>query len=52
MLAKFHPVFGPMMMVAYACLSNTLLLTSMLIFFSDGTTLTGSSLQFWCLCVS
>ncbi|KAI0731341.1 hypothetical protein C8Q76DRAFT_612655 [Earliella scabrosa] len=25
---KFHPVFGPMLMVAYACLSNTLLLTS------------------------
>jgi len=24
---KFHPVFGPVMMVAYACLSNTLLLT-------------------------
>ncbi|KAH9913920.1 uncharacterized protein B0H18DRAFT_887613, partial [Fomitopsis serialis] len=26
--SKFHPVFGPVMMVAYACLSNTLLLTS------------------------
>ncbi|KAH9840257.1 uncharacterized protein C8Q71DRAFT_483332 [Rhodofomes roseus] len=25
--SKFHPIFGPMMMVAYACLSNTLLLT-------------------------
>jgi len=26
-LAKFHPVFGPILMVTYACLSNTLLLT-------------------------
>ncbi|PCH44315.1 hypothetical protein WOLCODRAFT_165062 [Wolfiporia cocos MD-104 SS10] len=25
--SKFHPTFGPIMMVAYACLSNTLLLT-------------------------
>ncbi|KAI0073518.1 hypothetical protein K474DRAFT_1686181 [Panus rudis PR-1116 ss-1] len=24
---RFHPVFGPVMMVTYACLSNTLLLT-------------------------
>ncbi|KAF8966304.1 hypothetical protein BDZ97DRAFT_1808888 [Flammula alnicola] len=24
---KFHPVFGPLLMVTYACLSNTLLLT-------------------------
>lgn len=27
--AKFHPVFGPILMVTYACLSNTLLLTGM-----------------------
>ena len=27
-LATFHPVFGPVLMVTYACLSNTLLLTS------------------------
>ena len=26
-LAKFHPVFGPLLMITYACLSNTLLLT-------------------------
>lgn len=25
--ATFHPFFGPMLMVTYACLSNTLLLT-------------------------
>ncbi|KAI0741592.1 hypothetical protein C8Q80DRAFT_1109906 [Daedaleopsis nitida] len=25
---NFHPVFGPLLMVTYACLSNTLLLTS------------------------
>ena len=25
--AKFHPIFGPILMVTYACLSNTLLLT-------------------------
>jgi hypothetical protein len=25
--ANFHPVFGPFMMVTYACLSNTLLVT-------------------------
>ncbi|KAL4248089.1 Transient receptor potential calcium channel [Abortiporus biennis] len=24
---KFHPIFGPFMMITYACLSNTLLLT-------------------------
>ncbi|KXN87398.1 hypothetical protein AN958_08829 [Leucoagaricus sp. SymC.cos] len=30
---RFHPVFGPVLMVTYACLSNTLLLTGM--FFLD-----------------
>ncbi|KAG6844774.1 hypothetical protein H0H87_003892 [Tephrocybe sp. NHM501043] len=25
--ARFHPIFGPVLMVTYACLSNTLLLT-------------------------
>lgn len=25
--ANFHPIFGPILMVTYACLSNTLLLT-------------------------
>ncbi|EPQ56311.1 hypothetical protein GLOTRDRAFT_128260 [Gloeophyllum trabeum ATCC 11539] len=25
--SQFHPIFGPIMMIAYACLSNTLLLT-------------------------
>ncbi|KAI0708832.1 hypothetical protein C8T65DRAFT_718427 [Cerioporus squamosus] len=25
--SKFHPVFGPVLMITYACLSNTLLLT-------------------------
>src|SRR5687767_5487436 len=25
--AQFHPLFGPVLMVTYACLSNTLLLT-------------------------
>ncbi|RPD64222.1 hypothetical protein L226DRAFT_460344 [Lentinus tigrinus ALCF2SS1-7] len=25
--SKFHPVFGPLLMITYACLSNTLLLT-------------------------
>ena len=25
--ANFHPYFGPVLMVTYACLSNTLLLT-------------------------
>jgi hypothetical protein len=26
-IARFDPVFGPILMVTYACLSNTLLLT-------------------------
>ena len=26
-LGDFHPIFGPVLMVTYACLSNTLLLT-------------------------
>ena len=30
-LANFHPVFGPVLMVTYACLSNTLLLTGLFI---------------------
>lgn len=30
-LATFHPVFGPVLMVTYACMSNTLLLTSQFI---------------------
>jgi len=29
-IADFHSVFGPMLMVTYACLSNTLLLTGKL----------------------
>lgn len=29
--AKFHPIFGPILMVTYACLSNTLLLTGMIL---------------------
>jgi hypothetical protein len=32
--AKFHSVFGPILMVTYACLSNTLLLTGTLGAFS------------------
>ena len=32
---RFHPVFGPILMVTYACLSNTLLLTGMLRLSSD-----------------
>lgn len=31
-LATFHPVFGPILMVTYACLSNTLLLTGEFVF--------------------
>ena len=27
--AEFHPIFGPVLMVTYACLSNTLLLTGL-----------------------
>ena len=27
---RFHPLFGPVLMVTYACLSNTLLLTGTL----------------------
>jgi len=29
---NFHPIFGPILMVTYACLSNTLLLTGMFFF--------------------
>ena len=29
--AEFDKVFGPVLMVTYACLSNTLLLTGMLL---------------------
>ena len=28
--AKFHPFLGPLLMITYACLSNTLLLTGAL----------------------
>ena len=54
-LATFHPVFGPVLMVTYACLSNTLLLTSQFIssykLFEDKNLLP-LSLQFLYLYVS
>jgi hypothetical protein len=37
--ARFHPVLGPILMVTYACLSNTLLLTGKLCFISTASSL-------------